>query len=86
VLAESYLAQRKAGQARSAIQRGHEAYLATHEFQARMKYRLVSALVTAAAGDRTRAAQELRTLLAELESKNWSQLASEARQALAEIR
>ena len=86
VLAESYLAQHKAGQARTAIQRGREAYLATHEFLARMKYRLVSARVTAAIGDRPLATQELHKLLAELESKNWSLLASETRQALAEIR
>jgi hypothetical protein len=48
-----------------------------------VKYRLASARVTAATGDRAQATQELRTLLAELESKNWSLLASEARQALA---
>ena len=85
VLAESYLAQHKAAQARTAIQRGREAYL-THEFLARMRYRLVSARVTAATGDRARAAQELRAQLAELESKNWSQPASETRQALGEVR
>jgi len=86
VLAESFLAQHKLAQARAAIQRGHEPYLATHEFLARMKYRLVAAEVSAAAGDRTRAAQDLHTLLAELESKNWSLLATETRQALAAIR
>jgi tetratricopeptide (TPR) repeat protein len=86
VLAESYLSQHKAAEAVRAIERGREAYLATHEFLARMKYRLVSARVTAAAGDGAQATQELRALLAELESKHWSLMASETRRALAEIR
>jgi hypothetical protein len=86
VLAESYLAQGKIKEARAAIARGREPALATHEFQARMKYRLAAARVLAATGDRARAGEDLRTLMGELESKNWSQLASEAGQALAEVR
>ena len=86
VLAECFLAQHKAARARNAIQRGREAYLATHEFRARMQYRLASARVMAALGDRARAAGDLEASVAELESKNWSQLASEARQALAGLR
>ncbi|HLK67499.1 MAG TPA: protein kinase [Bryobacteraceae bacterium] len=85
VLAESYLAQRKPAQAAQAIQRGRKAFVATHEFLARMTYRLVAGRVEAANGDTAKAAQDLRTLLAELEPKNWSLLASETRQALAEI-
>jgi hypothetical protein len=85
VLAECYLAQHQPGQARRAIQRGHESFVATHEFLARMRYRLVASKSTAAAGYRARATQEMRALLAELESKDWSLLASETRQALAEI-
>ncbi len=86
VLAESLLAQHKAAQAGAALQRGHEPYLATHEFLARMKYRLVSGRVTAAMGNPAQAARELRALLAELEARNWSLLASETRRALAEVR
>jgi len=86
LLAECYLAQHKIKQANAAIERGHAPFLETHEFQARAKYRLVAAKVRAVAGDRAGAWQELRALLSELESKNWSQLASEARLELAEIR
>ncbi len=86
VVAECYLAQHKVKQASAAIERGRPLFLETHEFQARAKYRLAAARVHAAAGDRAGASQELRALLGELESKNWSQLASETRRALAEIR
>jgi tetratricopeptide (TPR) repeat protein len=85
VLAESYLAQHKQAEAARAIQRGRASFLATHEFLARMKYRVVAGKVLVATGAAPQARQDLRALLAELEAKNWSLLATETRQALAEI-
>jgi serine/threonine protein kinase len=76
-LAQAYLAQRKPAQARQAIARGRAAFEQTHDFQERMRYRVTAAR---AAGD----PQALRSLIAELESKNWSALSAEARAALGE--
>jgi len=85
-LARSWLAQHKPLQARAAIQHGRPAFLVSHEFQARMQYRLLSAQVSAATGDRPAARRDLQALLVELESKSWSLLAAKARHALADIR
>jgi tetratricopeptide (TPR) repeat protein len=76
VPAELRLARHDTVHARQAIARGHQAFAEAHEFQARMQYRL-----TAARAARSRAG--LRALVVELESKNWSALAAEARRALA---
>lgn len=86
MLAECLLAERKLPQAKAAIGRGRAAFEATHEFLARTKYRLAEARVNAAGGNRSRASQDLEALVRELESKNWSNLAAQGRQALAEIR
>ena len=83
VLASSWLAQHKAKQARAAIVQGQGAFSKARDFQARMRYRLAAAQVAAALGNRANAAKDLRVMLAELESKNWSELASEVRAALA---
>jgi len=52
---------------------GRAVFQETHEFLARMQYRLTAAKVMASMRQRERARQELRTLIAELEAKNWSQ-------------
>ena len=51
-----------------------------------MEYRLVAAQVEAAGGDRAAAERDLRALLGEVESRNWSDLAAQARESLAQLR
>ena len=83
VIASALLAQNKPRQAEAALAKGHDAFLKANDYQAKIRYRIVSAKVGLALGRKAPARVELPALLAELESKNWSELAAQARAALA---
>ena len=83
VIASALLAQNKPREAEAAIAKGHAPFLKANDYQAKMRYRIAAAKVGLALGRKGPARQDLRALLAELESKNWSELAAQARAALA---
>ena len=80
--AEAFLAQHKPAAAQGAIARGHAAFNQAREFGSRMGYRLASAKVSSALGQRERAARELHAMLGQLEAKNWGRMALLVRQAM----
>jgi tetratricopeptide (TPR) repeat protein/TolB-like protein len=84
VLAEIRLAQHKTRDAGEAIRRGRAAFLAAHNYEEKMAYRLQAARVEAALGHRAAAVRELRLMAADLESKGWSAAATRTRAALVE--
>ena len=84
LLAASRLAQANARGAADAIRSGRAPSLAAHEYFPRIEFRLQSDRVSSALGNRGAAVRDLKTMLAELETKGWSGLASRTRDALAE--
>ena len=81
-LMESFLAQRKPGQASRALANSRAVCAATHEYDARMIYRIRSIQVKAASGDVLQFREQMRSLMRELQVNGWGQLVREARSAL----
>jgi serine/threonine protein kinase/tetratricopeptide (TPR) repeat protein len=82
VLASALLAQHRTREAKTALDKGRTAWLNANDFQAKMRYRLVVARVAAASGRRASAINDLKAMLSDLETKNWSELAVQTRNAL----
>ena len=81
-LIESYVAQGRPAQASRVFANSRALCSETHEYEARMLYKIRSIQLKAPAGGVLGTRQEMRSLIRELQANGWGQLVREARTAL----